>query len=159
MAVSIKEVRTKRELRQFAKFPNVLYKNNKYYVPQLISMDMATFSPKKNRAFEVCEGKYWLAYKDGELVGRVAGIINHKYNRKVDCKNLKIYLKLPDSYVLLSIPLYLSLFSISLPHFPQIINSKRIFPRQIAHVFFTKRPVFHAIGFHHIGISVDVCAD
>ena len=83
MAVSIKEVRTKRELRQFAKFPNVLYKNNKYYVPQLISMDMATFSPKKNRAFEVCEGKYWLAYKDGELVGRVAGIINHKYNRKV----------------------------------------------------------------------------
>ena len=83
MAVSIKEVRTKRDLRQFAKFPNVLYKNNKYYVPQLISMDMATFSPKKNRAFEVCEGKYWLAYKDGELVGRVAGIINHKYNRKV----------------------------------------------------------------------------
>ena len=83
MAVSIKEVRTKRELRQFAKFPNVLYKNNKYYVPQLISMDMATFSPKINRAFEVCEGKYWLAYKDGELVGRVAGIINHKYNRKV----------------------------------------------------------------------------
>ena len=83
MAVSIKEVRTKRELRQFAKFPNVLYKNNKYYVPQLISMDMATFSPKKNRAFEVCEGKYWLAYKNGELVGRVAGIINHKYNRKV----------------------------------------------------------------------------
>ena len=83
MAVSIKEVRTKRDLRQFAKFPNVLYKNNKYYVPQLISMDMATFSPKKNRAFEVCEGKYWLAYKDDELVGRVAGIINHKYNRKV----------------------------------------------------------------------------
>ena len=83
MAVSIKEVRTKRDLRQFAKFPNVLYKNNKYYVPQLISMDMATFSPKINRAFEVCEGKYWLAYKDGELVGRVAGIINHKYNRKV----------------------------------------------------------------------------
>lgn len=46
-------------------------------------MDMATFSPKKNRAFEVCEGKYWLAYKDGRLVGRIAGIINHKYNRKV----------------------------------------------------------------------------
>lgn len=86
MAVTIKEVRSKRDLRRFAEFPNVLYKNHKYYVPQIVSMDMATFSPNKNRAFEVCEGKYWLAYKEGMLVGRVAGIINHKYNKKVGTK-------------------------------------------------------------------------
>ncbi|MCR5571561.1 MAG: hypothetical protein K6F42_04905, partial [Bacteroidales bacterium] len=53
-------------------------------MPQIVSMDMATFSPEKNRAFEVCEGKFWLATDaSGRTVGRVAGIINHRYNKKV----------------------------------------------------------------------------
>ena len=84
MAVSIKEVTDRRQLRQFVRFPNELYKGNRYYVPQIESMDMDTLSPEKNRAFEVCEGKYWLAEDgDGKVVGRIAGIINHKYNKKV----------------------------------------------------------------------------
>lgn len=84
MAITIKEVTDKKGLRRFVRFPNDLYKGNKYYVPQIESMDMDTMSPEKNRAFEVCEGKYWLALNDeGEVVGRIAGIINHKYNDKV----------------------------------------------------------------------------
>lgn len=87
MAVSIKEVTDRRQLRQFVRFPNELYKGNRYYVPQIESMDMDTLSPEKNRAFEVCEGKYWLAEDgDGKVVGRIAGIINHKYNKKVGLK-------------------------------------------------------------------------
>ena len=87
MAVSIKEVTNKRQLRQFVRFPNELYKGNSYYVPQIESMDMDTLSPEKNRAFEVCEGKYWLAVdEDDKVVGRIAGIINHKYNKKVGKK-------------------------------------------------------------------------
>ena len=87
MAVFIKEVTGKRQLRQFVRFPNELYKGNRYYVPQIESMDMDTLSPEKNRAFEVCEGKYWLAEDgDGKVVGRIAGIINHKYNKKVGLK-------------------------------------------------------------------------
>ena len=84
MAITIKEVSDKQGLKQFVRFPNELYAGNMYYVPQIESMEIDTLSPKKNRAFEVCEGKYWLALDDsGKVVGRIAGIINHQYNKKV----------------------------------------------------------------------------
>lgn len=87
MNITIKEVTTKKMLKDFVRFPNTLYKGNPYYVPQIESMDYATLSPDKNRAFEVCEGKYWLAYNEKEIVvGRIAGIINHQYNEKVGAK-------------------------------------------------------------------------
>ena len=83
MITKIKEVATRKELNAFVHFPNVLYKGNPYYVPQIESMDRDTLTPGKNHAFEVCEGKYWLAYDEkGDVVGRVAGIINRKYNEK-----------------------------------------------------------------------------
>ena len=87
MGVIIKQVTDRKELRRFAKFPNDLYRGNKFFVPQIVSMDMDTFDPRKNRAFEVCEGEYWLAQDEtGKVVGRIAGIINHKYNEKVGQK-------------------------------------------------------------------------
>ena len=82
--IQIKEVTTRKDLRAFVHFPNELYKDNPYYVPQIESMDRDTLTPSKNHAFEVCEGKYWLAYGEhGKVVGRIAGIINHRYNAKV----------------------------------------------------------------------------
>ena len=85
MAITTKVVTSRQDLRRFVRFPNELYADNKYYVPQIESMDMDTLTPGKNRAFEVCEGKYWLAYdEDGKIVGRVAGIINYRYNKKDD---------------------------------------------------------------------------
>lgn len=84
MKIIVKEVTTKKELREFVHFPNELYKDNPYYVPQIESMDRDTLTPSKNHAFEVCEGKYWLAYDEQDkIVGRVAGIVNHRYNEKV----------------------------------------------------------------------------
>ena len=87
MAITIKEVTNRQGLRRFVRFPNELYRGNRYYVPQIESMEKDTLTPGKNRAFEVCEGKYWLALDDdGKVVGRIAGIINHKYNQKVGKK-------------------------------------------------------------------------
>ena len=84
MRITTKEVKTKSDLRKFVHFPNELYKDNPYYVPQIESMDRNTLTPSKNHAFEVCEGKYWLANdENGRVVGRVAAIINHRYNEKV----------------------------------------------------------------------------
>lgn len=81
--IQIKEVTTKKALKAFVSFPNELYKGNPYYVPQIESMERDTMSPEKNHAFEVCEGKCWLAHNEqGKVVGRVAGIINRKYNEK-----------------------------------------------------------------------------
>lgn len=84
MNITLKEVATRKELKDFVHFPNELYKDNPYYVPQIESMDRDTLDSNKNHAFEVCEGKCWLAYNEnGKIIGRVAGIINHRYNEKV----------------------------------------------------------------------------
>lgn len=84
MNVTIKEVTTKQDLKAFVHYPNALYKGNPYYVPQIEKMDRDTLNPEKNHAFEVCEAKYWLACDEqGRIVGRVAGIVNHRYNEKM----------------------------------------------------------------------------
>ena len=90
MITTIKEVKTRKELNEFVRLPNRLYKGNTYYVPQIESMDRDTLTPEKNHAFEVCEAKYWLAYDErGHIVGRVAGIINRRYNEKTGEKTCR----------------------------------------------------------------------
>jgi len=80
MAVTIKEVTNKSELKDFVEFNMKLYKGNPYHVPGLVSDDMMTLSREKNPAFEFCESIYFLAYRDNQIVGRIAGIINHRAN-------------------------------------------------------------------------------
>ena len=82
MSVEIKEVTTRRELRKFVNFPEKLYKDNPYYVPPLVFDQMDTLDPKKGAAQEFCDSKLYLAYKDGELAGRVAAIVNYKANEQ-----------------------------------------------------------------------------
>ena len=65
-------------------FPNKLYKDNEYYVPFLTSDEIGTFTKKSNPAYEFCETKLFIAYKDKTIVGRIGGIINHAYNKKWD---------------------------------------------------------------------------
>ena len=76
--VEIKEVKTKRDFKKFAAYPVKLYKNCPYYVPSLRGDELATFNPKKNFSLRGNECKGFLCYKDGKLVGRIAGLINRK---------------------------------------------------------------------------------
>ena len=80
MGVVIKEVTSKKELKKFVKFNIDLYKDNPYHIPGLIEEEMVTLDKKKNPAFEVCDAIYFLAYKDGKIVGRIAGMINRRSN-------------------------------------------------------------------------------
>ncbi len=80
MAVTIKQVSTAKELRAFIRFNYTLYKDNPYSVPDLYDDMLNTFDPKKNAALEFCEAAYFLAYREGEIVGRVAAIINKRAN-------------------------------------------------------------------------------
>ena len=84
MAVEIREIQpTKRNLLKFVHFPiDVLYRDNKYFVPPLVTDEINTLRPDKNPAFDFCEAVYYLAYRDGKIVGRVAGIINHVCNER-----------------------------------------------------------------------------
>lgn len=86
--VTIKKVETKKELKQFIRFNYELYKDNQYSVPDLYEDMLNTFSDK-NAAMEFCDAVYFLAYKDGKIVGRVAGIINNKANKTWNLKNVR----------------------------------------------------------------------
>lgn len=76
----IKEVKTKAELKDFIKFPDRLYKKNPYRVPPLHMFEEVILNREKNPAFDTCDAIYFLAYRGKEIVGRIAGIINWKYN-------------------------------------------------------------------------------
>jgi len=80
--VDIVEVKNRKQLKEFIYFPFKLYEDNPYWVPPLIMDEYITLDRRKNPAFEYCDAKYWLAYKNGELVGRIAGIQNHAYVKK-----------------------------------------------------------------------------
>ncbi len=82
MEIIIKEVSNKRELRKFISFPYKLYAGNKYWIPPLISEERSILRKDKNPAFDFCEAKYWLAFKDGKVAGRIACIVNPRYIKK-----------------------------------------------------------------------------
>ena len=90
MKVTVKEVKSRKELKQFVHFPNAMYKKEQYYVPTLESADLDALDQKKNHAFEVCEAKYWMAFdENGKAVGRIAGIINRQYNEKMGIRQAR----------------------------------------------------------------------
>lgn len=89
MSVEIKEVTSRHQLRTFVNFPEKLYKDNPYYVPPLVFDQMDTLDQKKGAAQEFCDSKLYLAYKDGELAGRVAAIVNHKANEQWNHKEVR----------------------------------------------------------------------
>jgi len=89
MAIQIKTVSSKAEMKIFARFGNKLYKGNRYYVPSMPMDDMNTFDKEKNGAFDFSEAEFYLAFKDGEVVGRVAAIINHKANETWKVKQVR----------------------------------------------------------------------
>ena len=80
--VEIVEVKTRKQMRDFILCPLQIYNDNPYYVPPIIFDEYTTLSKKKNPAFEYCDAKYFLAYKDNKLAGRIAGIQNHSYVKK-----------------------------------------------------------------------------
>ena len=89
MSIEIKKVESKKDLKTFIDFHHELYKGNKYDAPNLYIDDMRTLRKDKNAAFDFCEAEYYLAYKDGKVVGRVAAIINHRANERWDRKAVR----------------------------------------------------------------------
>lgn len=89
MAIILQEVKTLWQQYQFAKFYNDLYKDCKEACPRLLLDEINTFNTKKNPSYEVCESVQYLAYRDGKIVGRVAGIINRVANEQWGVKKVR----------------------------------------------------------------------
>ena len=89
MSVEIRPVLTRRELRKFVLFPEKLYRHNPYYVPPLVFDQMDTLDQEKGAAQEFYDSALYMAYKDGEPVGRVAAIVNHLANKQWNHKEVR----------------------------------------------------------------------
>lgn len=86
--ITIKEVVTKSDIRKFVKFQWRLFKDVPTYLPPLM-MDEMTLLTKKNPSLEYCSLKMWMAYRDGQPVGRVAAIINPRVNETWNKKEVR----------------------------------------------------------------------
>lgn len=90
MAIEIREIKpTHSQLKEFSLFSTNLYKDSPYYVPALLMDDLGTLDPKKNPASDFCESIYFMAYRDGKPVGRIAGIVNKVVNEKWNENNVR----------------------------------------------------------------------
>lgn len=87
--VTIVPVQTARQKRLFVDFQVKLYHGNPNYVPLLRADELSNFNPKKNPSSEHCDYQAFLAYKDGKIVGRIAGIVQKLYNEKVGEKRVR----------------------------------------------------------------------
>lgn len=87
--VTLKQVQTRADLKEFVGYPNRLYRGNKYYVPEMLLDEMNNLDPKKNPAFEHSEACQWLAYRDGKIAGRVMALVNRRLNELLGKKQAR----------------------------------------------------------------------
>ena len=87
--VEIRKVIDKRRLQTFIDFYYDLYHGSPYAVPYLYSDEVATLRHDKNPSFECCDAVYYMAYRDNKVVGRIAGIINHRANERWNNKTVR----------------------------------------------------------------------
>lgn len=87
--IEVKQISTKKDKRKFFKFLIDLYKDNKHAAPNLYMDEFAEFDPKKNDAFRFADCKMFLAYKDGKIAGRIAGIWHRGANEKSGLNQLR----------------------------------------------------------------------
>ena len=88
-AIEIRKVTNNQELKQFIRFYYDLYRGNKYAVPFLFFDEMNTLRSDKNPSFECCDAEYFMAFRDGKMVGRVAAIINRRANERWNRKEVR----------------------------------------------------------------------
>ena len=87
--IRIKQIHSKKEFKDFVKFPFKLYKNSKYWVPPIITQELKTFDKDENPVFNDAEAHFFLAYKGDEIVGRIAAIINWLEVKKQNQKKMR----------------------------------------------------------------------
>lgn len=87
--VTVKEITERKDIKKFIAFANDLYRDNPYYVPDMFDSQVKDFDREKNPAFEYCDAKCFLAYRDGKIVGRIAAIYNTHANKKYNKNQMR----------------------------------------------------------------------
>ncbi|MDO8665902.1 MAG: hypothetical protein Q7J79_04770, partial [Gemmatimonadales bacterium] len=89
MPLGLTPVRTRRDLKRFIYLPERLHRDHPKWMPPIYWDEWDYFNPRKNRAFGYCDTTLALAHRDGELVGRVMGIVNRRHNEKMGEKTAR----------------------------------------------------------------------
>lgn len=76
--MEIKEVITRKDRKAFVRYPRHLYKACPHYVPPLDKKELQII--EHHPALDFCTLKLWMAIRDGQVVGRIGGVVNHKCN-------------------------------------------------------------------------------
>lgn len=88
-SLEIVEIKKISEYKKFVNFQFKLYSNNPYWVPPIINEEIDTINPNKNPVYNNSKAKFFLAYKNGEIVGRIAAIINWLEVKKINKKKVR----------------------------------------------------------------------
>jgi hypothetical protein len=78
--IVVKEVLTRKELREFIYLPLKIHKNEPTWLPPIYADERMLFNKKKNRSYKYADATFYLAYKDNKPIGRIMGLINNRYN-------------------------------------------------------------------------------
>ena len=85
--IVVKEVLTRKELREFIYLPSKVHKEQPNWLPPLYMDEWLLFDRKKNRSYQYADAVFYLAYIDGKPVGRIMGLVNNRYNSLQEEKN------------------------------------------------------------------------
>jgi hypothetical protein len=97
--IEVKEVTSRRDRRIFINLPAKIHKGHRNWVPPIYMDDRQYFNPKKNELFHGCDTILVLAKKNNAYVGRIMGVINHKYNNANNIKEGRFaYLETYNDY-------------------------------------------------------------
>lgn len=88
-SISIHEVISKKDFKEFVKFQIHLYKGNPYFVPPIIADEVSNFDASVNPVFEIASARLFMAKKNGKPVGRIAAIINSYEVEKQNIKKMR----------------------------------------------------------------------
>src|SRR5690606_4846675 len=89
MSLILKEVTSRSDIKNFIDYQYSLYADNKYFIPPLRTDELKTLDKNTNPAFDFCKSKYWMVYSNDRPVGRIAGIINSRFNEKFNKKEAR----------------------------------------------------------------------
>ncbi len=89
MAITISEVKTSHDLKQFIALPAKIHRHHKEWIPSLLNDDKASFTPERNEAYQYCSTIQLLAHRNKEVVGRIMGIVHHHYNESQNEQNAR----------------------------------------------------------------------
>ena len=88
-SLEIVEIKSISDYKKFVNFQFELYSNNPFWVPPIINEEIDTINPNKNPVYNNSIAKFYLAYKNGKIVGRIAAIINWLEVKKINKKKVR----------------------------------------------------------------------